>query len=62
MELLLIPLALLVITATYCAQKMVADFRSANRTAGLWGAVALAGPLSCLTIALTAVLLSLYYH
>ncbi len=62
MELLLLPLALLVVTVTYCTRNMVADFRSANRAAGIWGIVSLAGPISCLAVAFTAVLMSLYYH
>ncbi len=62
MELLLIPLALLVVTAGYCARNMVADFRNANTAAGIWGIVSLAGPVSCLAVACIVTLLSLYYH
>ena len=62
MELLLIPLALLVVTAIYCARNMIAAFRSGNRSAGTWALVSLAGPVSCLAVALTVAMLSLYYH
>jgi len=61
MEFLLIPLALLVVTATYCARNMIAAFRSGDRSAGAWALVSLAGPVSCLAVAFTAVLSSLYY-
>ncbi|NYT42662.1 hypothetical protein HZY97_17950 [Sphingomonas sp. R-74633] len=61
-EWLIASLLLLAVSAVYCARNMVADFRAANISAGIWGAVSLAGPLSCLALALTAVLLSLYYH
>jgi len=60
-EWLLISFALLVCSAIYCSQKMVADFRR-TKLAGIWGLVALAGTLSALAIGLTVLVLSAYYH
>jgi hypothetical protein len=62
LEWLLISLALLVVSTIYCARNMIADFRNAKTSAGIWGAVAFAGTLSALTLGLMALLLSLYYH
>jgi hypothetical protein len=61
-EWVLISMALLVISTVYCARNMIADFRNAKASAGIWGAVALAGTLSPLTLGFTVLLLSMYYH
>jgi len=58
----LISLGLLVFSAIYCARKTISDFRGARPAAGVWGLVALTGPVSALTLALTVLLLSAYYH
>jgi len=61
-EWVLISMVLLVVSTVYCAQNMIADFRNAKASAGLWGAVALAGTLSSLTLGVTVLLSSIYYH
>lgn len=61
-EWVLISMALLVVSTVYCARNMIADFRNAKASAGIWGAVALAGTQSPLTLGVTVLLLSMYYH
>ena len=61
-EWVLISMVLLVVSTVYCARNMIADFRNAKASAGLWGAVALAGTLSPLTLGVTVLLSSIYYH
>ena len=55
-------MALLVVSTVYRARNMIADFRNAKASAGIWGAVALAGTQSPLTLGVTVLLLSMYYH
>ena len=55
-------MALLVVSTVYRARNMIADFRNAKASAGIWGAAALAGALSPLTLGFTELLLSMYYH
>jgi hypothetical protein len=55
-------MVLLVVSTIYCARNMITDFRNAKSSAGIRGAVALAGTLSPLTLGLTALLFSIYYH
>jgi hypothetical protein len=62
LEWVLISMVLLVVSTVYCARNVIADFRNAKASAGIWGAVALAGTLSPLTLGLTALLFSIYYH
>jgi len=62
LEWLLISLALLVVSTIYCARNMIADFGAAKTSAGIWGAAALAGTLSPLTLGVTVLLSSMYYH
>ena len=62
LEWVVISLVLLVVSTIYCARNMIADFRNAKASAGIWGAVALAGTLSPLTLGVTVLLSSMYHH
>ncbi|NWK96821.1 hypothetical protein DM806_14345 [Sphingobium lactosutens] len=56
---LLISLALLICNATYCAAKMIYDFKRVERASGVWGLLAFTGSLIALSGFVSALLASL---
>ena len=53
-----VSIVLLSWNAIYCASKVIGDFRGATPASGVWGLFALAGAVSALGIAVTAILVS----